>query len=108
MNFKNLKMLTVTLALTLTLAGCSALGDIFGGAPAVIAPSTFCQGYKPVRAQYDDPSALPGTEAHKIWWDALEKKVGKENSARIRGANIGWSSCPDEIKIADDLAEIER
>lgn len=74
--------LTLTLAATLTLAGCSSLG----GGKITVAPSTFCAIYKPVRAG----DAL-------TFWDDIDKRY-PEQSATIRGNNLAWQRICEPVE----------
>lgn len=89
-NWKKPLRLTIALALIPMLAGCETLRNLIGAAPAEIAPSTFCQAYRPITAGNFDPSAEPGSDAFNRFWDELPAKVGEENDARIRGNNAAF------------------
>jgi len=62
------------------------LGDVFRPAPE-IAPSTFCQNYRPVKAPHDK-----GTPEFYEWWEALPEVVGYENDIAIRANNLTFQT----------------
>ena len=82
-----LMMLMFVLSLTLTLGGCETVSSFFGKAspPAVIAPSTYCQAYKPIQAPYPR-----NTLEFELWWDQLETHLGPEMGPRLRGNNEAY------------------